>query len=626
VGIWRGIEAQKGFILGEWDYNFTANSVTIKDPMGTITHGTVSIVNNMIITLIDGPHSGSKINVLTVEMANGPETTTMGFGLSDYDSPAPSTIADAFDGTSNARVHVLSKCNSWKASCDFSAAFNTFRSSIPSMYQPYMSSPGWLEGASGMFRKRPATNVPVVAIRRGVPQIQHDPDPCNRFLTCSACVGQREGQFQCGWCMGGTIVYNDTGDSGLHCAGFIASQPALPFYCPLDFRTEDCTGYSCNYTSSQPQCQVTSDGTYSSQTQCEETCKSAQFARCNQETKQCEACAQGEPDCQYTKEECQQSCGLQLQRCNYTTHQCENCNKLTDPNCTKSAGECSYDCSHDQHGVCNPTTGQCQQCDPTKGQPGCVDQCSATCTRSLNFMCDNTTQQCVPGQGNMTLQACAQACQNHTTATYGCDWTNATSPQCVAGKGTQTLSQCAENCHTVQFAKCDPVTGSCQSCTQGSDPSCQYTADYCKASCQKSNLMGIWRGIQINKGFKVAEFDFTFYPDGKVTFVSTANSSAVYEALFTEGGVTSEGRPVIFVITVAPTQGPLPIQMNNNLRGLFTVNDGEQGITRFMYLGLGFNLVPATTFDDAMSKMEFVLISCKTATHCDFTAAKVPEI
>jgi hypothetical protein len=110
------------------------------------------------------------------------------------------------------------------------------------MYQPYMSSPGWLEGASGMFRKRPATNVPVVAIRRGVPQIQHDPDPCNRFLTCSACVGQREGQFQCGWCMGGTIVYNDTGDSGLHCAGFIASQPALPFYCPLDFRTEDCTG------------------------------------------------------------------------------------------------------------------------------------------------------------------------------------------------------------------------------------------------------------------------------------------------------------------------------------------------------------------------------------------------
>lgn len=98
VGVWRGIEAQKGFILGEWDYNFTNTSVTIRDPSGTITHGTVSVVNNMVITLTDGPHKGSKINVLVTEMSYGPETLTSGFSLSNYDSPVPDSIADAFDG------------------------------------------------------------------------------------------------------------------------------------------------------------------------------------------------------------------------------------------------------------------------------------------------------------------------------------------------------------------------------------------------------------------------------------------------------------------------------------------------------------------------------------------------
>lgn len=108
--------------------------------------------------------------------------------------------------------------------------------------------------------------------------------------------------------------------------------------------------------------------------------------------------------------------------------------------------------------------------------------------------------------------------------------------------------------------------------------------------------------------------------------MSTANSSAAYEANYFESGSSSEGRPIIFVVTTAPEAGPLPILINNNLRGLFTVQDGEEGVTRFMNLGLGFNLLPASTFDDAMTKLEFTLISCKSDTHCDFTAAKVPEI
>jgi len=400
----------------------------------------------------------------------------------------------------------------------------------------------------------------------------------------------------------------------------------MPFQCDKDFRTGDCAGCSCNYTQAQPVCQVSEDGTYSSQTDCEKTCKTAQYAKCNTTTKQCDDCQQGEPGCQFTKDECQQSCAIQRAKCNYTTHQCQPCDS-TDPNCTQSAGECSYDCAHDTHGICNPLTGKCDQCDPTKGQPGCVQQCQATCSQSTNFQCDNTTMTCVPGKGNMTLQDCAKTCQNHSVVTYGCDWSNATSPKCVEGKGTQNLSDCAQNCHTVQFAKCNPYTGTCQSCQQ-TDPDCKYTVDYCLASCQKSNLIGVWRGIQINKGFKVAEWDFTFYPDGKVAFVSTIDSSSKYEALFSEAGKSTEGRPVTFFITMAPAGGPLPISVQNSLGGLFTVQDGEEGVTRFLNLGLGVTpSAPATTFDDAMTKLDFVLISCKSATGtgCDFTAAKVPE-
>ena len=477
----------------------------------------VQMLNNLVITLTSGDHKGAKINVLLTEMFYGPETLTMGFSLSDYDAPPPASISEAMDATNNARVHVLSRCLDWKTKqCDFSAAFKRAMEGMGEpMYESVASVHGWLEGASIYLRKHNVGRTNVAVMRRGVPQLQHNPDPCNQFQTCSSCIGQHEGQFQCGWCMGGTVVYNDTGDSGLHCAGFIKGQP-LPFTCPRDFRTEDCAGYVCNYTVSQPQCSITGDGTYSSLTDCEKTCKKAEFARCNQETKQCDPCSQGDPGCQYTKEQCQQSCSLQYQRCNYTTHQCESCNRLTDPNCTQSAGECSYNCAHDAHGVCNPVTGKCESCDPTKGQPGCVDQCNATCSQTLNFECDNATKTCIPGQGNMTLKDCAQSCTNQTKTDYGCDWSNSTNPKCVEGKGQQSLADCATNCHAVQFAKCNPSTGQCESCDP-STPGCQYTVDYCLASCQKSNILGVWRGIQINKRFTVSEFDFTFYGDGKVS-------------------------------------------------------------------------------------------------------------
>jgi len=243
----------------------------------------------------------------------------------------------------------------------------------------------------------------------------------------------------------------------------------------------------------------------------------------------------------------------------------------------------------------------------------------------MNFQCDNATQTCIPGQGNMTLKDCAQACTNHSQTVFGCDWSNATAPKCVEGKGSQSLADCAQNCHAVQYAKCNPQTGTCDAC-QPSDPGCQYTVDYCQASCQKSNIVGTWRGIQINKGFKVAEFDFSFYPDGNVAFVSTTNSSAVYEASYFEGGHSQEASPIIFVLNKVPDVGVLPLALHDNIHGLYLIHDGEEGITRFLSLGLGTSAQrEADSFDQAMNLIEFVLVSCKSADHCDFSPAKVPE-
>jgi hypothetical protein len=115
------------------------------------------------------------------------------------------------------------------------------------------------------------------------------------------------------------------------------------------------------------------------------------------------------------------------------------------------------------------------------------------------------------------------------------------------------------------------------------------------------------------------------YQTLQVAFSSTHNASAIYQAQFNEAGTSSEGRPIILVIKYAPESGPLPLQANNNIRGLFTVQEGEEGVTRFLNLALGLNLRPAATFDDGMGKLEFVLVSCKGAQHCDFSAAKVPE-
>lgn len=80
-------------------------------------------------------------------------------------------------------------------------------------------------------------------------------------------------------------------------------------------------------------------------------------------------------------------------------------------------------------------------------------------------------------------------------------------------------------------------------------------------------------------------------------------------------------------IAQAPSQSdaPLALKVGDVLDGLYITLDGEQSETQIFYLALGMPGNGATSFDDGMTKLEFVLIGCKDNVNCDFSPAQIPE-
>jgi hypothetical protein len=451
--------------------------------------------------------------------------------------------------------------------------------------------------------------------------------------------------------MGGNIAYNDTGDSGKKCGGFVAGQP-FEFTCPTDFRTEDCKGFNCKWNATVPTCTESADGQFSTQAECQKTCKKQPMQKCNKATKQCETCTAGSPGCT-TGAECAASCNIQHQKCNYTTRKCESCEPGTDPNCTMSAGECGTKCAQHTFGLCDPNTGKCETCDPSSGKHGCVSGCNTTCTKGKGFGCNTKTQECVPNTGNMTLEECGLDCLkfacNTTTSkceigfgneslqdcanscskpggTFGCDWTDKMHPVCKEGKGHLTPQACSKNCHLPFYAKCNYSVGECQECHPSSaDPACIYTKDYCDQSCKKGSAGGVYRGIEISKGFDWGEWDFTFFSDDKAAF--ELHSKAIkYEASVVKAGEAPGGAKITFTMTAAPAGGPINVKVGDKLIGIYTSNPGQRQELGFLNLALSKpDGTAIATFDGGMVALEFTLIKCVDAKGCDFSKAGLPE-
>jgi len=565
VGLWRGLEAQKGFAVGEWDIKFETATATVKDKDGNVYHFTVSQTPGFIkLTCTDEACNGKVFKIVDVNDNNGVETESHAFLVSAPNGEAPTSMPDAMAGANGQRVFVVTRCNSWKGKCDFSSVFNKMK-----------------------LRARESDTAAAV-------RMLQTSDKCNQFTTCATCIGASlGGSIKCGWCMGGTIVYNVTGDSGLHCAGFEQGKP-FAFTCSPEFRTEDCRGYACNWTNPvAPQCTL-EDGGSQTKENCEADCQAQQMTKCNYTSKKCEPCTGA--GC-VTSAQCEAVCNAPHSKCNYETKKCESCDPGTDKNCTMTSGQCDTVCSQQTFGICDPNSGKCTTCDPSKGQAGCVSGCNDTCSVH-------------PSGGN-----------------YGCDWSNSSAPKCVAGKGSQSQQDCMTNCQAVSYALCNVMTGQCESCDPAKDPKCIYTQAYCNASCHKEVIpAGEYRAISINQQFKRGEFDFTFKDDGTVTFKF---GTFQYAATVSNAPAPpAEGMSIRFTLTSVPSASgaPFPASVGQTMDGLYTTSPGQQGVTKYFYLGLGLpSSDMATSFDDGMVKLEFVLTACKQdgQNNCDFSSVKL---
>jgi hypothetical protein len=205
-----------------------------------------------------------------------------------------------------------------------------------------------------------------------------------------------------------------------------------------------------------------------------------------------------------------------------------------------SCGDCLV---HDFCGWCSPTA--VVYSNGTLGKR-CADQRDApwTCNNLYQtkqcvrgYTCDATKGQCVlaaPGEGD-TKAHCEAGCK--VEQYFKCDWatgtcskcSNATGPGCTKyGNGTDCTKACAV---PESLYQCDPKTKQCNVCphsycTKNSDcPNsyCQITGPgpwtchgstcqqkyQCQDACGLSpELLGIWRGIEIQQGYAAGEHDW----------------------------------------------------------------------------------------------------------------------
>lgn len=174
-GLWRGILIQEGFEFGEYDFNFSSDSVMMKDASGQLSHGRVRTIDDVVIDWIDGVWAGTTMRGISRSASNGPETTSRALALSAPGADAPISIQRAMVDTSG-KVFLLSQCNSWKAPlCNFSAVFGASELRAHALARKAMTMPKL--GHAHAHRYSAVANQ----------------DPCNQYTNCSTCIGEHGG-------------------------------------------------------------------------------------------------------------------------------------------------------------------------------------------------------------------------------------------------------------------------------------------------------------------------------------------------------------------------------------------------------------------------------------------------
>jgi len=155
-----------------------------------------------------------KVNVAVNELANLKHTIAMGLSTFGPGQDAPASFREGFI-TEKALSMTMWKCTSYgsdKSKCSFNST-------------------------------------QAEALTQLATQAPEDIDGCNKYPTCHTCINATTPDgLQCGWCLGGTLNYKDHGNTTFKCGGFKVGKPH-DFTCPAEFRTSDCSGFNCNFTS-----------------------------------------------------------------------------------------------------------------------------------------------------------------------------------------------------------------------------------------------------------------------------------------------------------------------------------------------------------------------------------------
>jgi hypothetical protein len=571
--VFRGVQAHKDFSTdatvgqGEFDFVFKGHTLTIRNPAGKTSTGNVVSEGPGAIAV---DMSGTTLRFSVAGSNQGDETTTVVLATAGPNQPqTDAKAAMALPGTNHPAVFVLSQCVPWKQKCDFSSV--------------------------------EADEVSLLALF-GVDDDEED--ACNQYDTCHTCIQGSAANLKCGWCMGGTLNYKTRGQTSFHCGGYKEGTPSK-FVCEPLFQTVDCAGWGCNWNNAT--CSKRDPGEWADEKTCEETCKPTTMAKCDLVSKQCKPCKQGDAGCIQTSEQCDQSCDVPRAKCNVTTKQCTTCDPLHDPSCLDTKGACDDKCKNSpDYNICNTATGKCESCDPStqKGcNPGAKDQCDAACANQTGFVkCNWSTNQCEP--------------------------TSPTDPD------RKTKAECEKDC-TAAFAKCNPKTNTCDACDPGNDKDCLQTKAWCaayvaagKCKANPHELVGVWRGNAIEKGFKRGEYDVEFNADATevtLSFFDTSAEKKWHAAVAVSAATAEEAGVQLLDLTFdqAPPSNELGVAAGQKVTALFQEKDDYTGLFKILYFAIPkAGAATPPSFDAAMDdSTEFVLVGCKATGACDFSKA-----
>lgn len=385
IGLWRGMNVQTGFMMGEYVMNFTTSTVAwglVGDPRMMVAKVAIVSPSTLSLTVLQPLSSAGDVIIATYTnpgWPTGPQTTGMTVAIqADGAHQAPPQDARYAMGDTDFDVLSMVKCNSFGSSgCDFTKSFALSAEAVKPVFEG--RAPDSARSLLAAFADLKTT------------------DSCTAYGDCTTCLDDPSGV--CGWCDGvvtdvsGSVV---CGADGNGCCGGSDGFS----YCNVAFR-KTCP-VICDYTDwINPSCRAATSKEINAGTQTFEDCDampwctSTVYQYCDETALQCktvytEADCNAAPDCDVANPICDSA------TCKTISY--IYCDEVLGCQSTTDKEEC------DANPACD-SSDESSTCDPTK----CVAQLFYTCDEK-DFKCTPHTGPLPPTPYYNTTTDCTEAC------------------------------------------------------------------------------------------------------------------------------------------------------------------------------------------------------------------------